>query len=474
MAHVRSPVLSGSWYPAQPEALGRDVDRYLAAADTNKRPAGRLRVAVVPHAGYTYSGAVAGALYGLLRGEAIARVFLLAPCHHRGRMPHIALSDADAFATPLGEVPLDRSAVARLAQHAPFVVDEGAHRDEHAVEIQLPFLQRSLAPGFQIVPLLVPPLDKTRREEASAALAAERRGGDLVLVSTDFTHYGARYGYVPFQDEVPERLEQLDSGAILRVLRHDADGLVAYGQETGITMCGLAATALAISGAAPTGYEAELVDYARSGDRDGDYSLSVSYASILISSTELTTEEREFLLELARKAVESAVHGRSAPDPVALARERGMELTPALREKRGAFVTLKREGQLRGCIGYIEPISALTDAVVDNARSAAVGDPRFPPVTPAELSGLHLEISALTPLRDVASPEEIVVGRHGILLRKGDARAVFLPQVAVEQEWDRDTTLSHLARKAGLSRDSWRSGAEFAIFEAEILEELPA
>jgi len=472
MTHVRPAVLSGTWYPGSPEELRRTVDGFLAAADPQRRPAGRPRIGVVPHAGYVYSGATAGKLYGLLRDPAIRRIFLLAPSH-RAPLAAIALSDADAFATPLGEVPVDRGAVARLARHPAFTVDDAVHRDEHAVEIQLPFLQRSLEPGFCIVPMLVPALNAPRREEADAALRAERRDGDLVIVSTDFTHYGASYGYIPFHDDVPRQLEQLDSGAILRVLGHDADGLVTYGRETGITMCGLDAAALAISGAPPAGHEAELVDYTRSGDKTGDFDLSVSYAAILLASQALTSAESAFLRDLARRAVVAAVRDEKTLDPEEAIRASGMEASEALRQPRGAFVTLTRRGQLRGCIGYIQPIAPLAEAVATNARSAAVGDPRFAPVGEAELADLHIEISALTPLRKVDGPEEIVVGRHGILLAKGSAQAVFLPQVATEQGWDLATTLTHLARKAGLPADGWKSGAEFTIFEAEILEEPP-
>jgi AmmeMemoRadiSam system protein A len=132
------------------------------------------------------------------------------------------------------------------------------------------------------------------------------------------------------------------------------------------------------------------------------------------------------------------------------------------------FVTLHRQGRLRGCIGYIEGIKPLAEAVVDNGRSAAVGDPRFAPVTAGELDQLEIEVSALTPLRPVSGPEDIEIGRHGIVLAKGGRRAVFLPQVAPEQGWDLTTTLGHLALKAGLGPDGWQEGARFEVFEAEV------
>lgn len=184
--------------------------------------------------------------------------------------------------------------------------------------------------------------------------------------------------------------------------------------------------------------------------------------------TPLSTAQRLFLKELAKQTVAAAVNETPAPDQLALAAEHGLDLKSGLMDHRGAFVTLTRRNQLRGCIGYIEGIKPLVDAVMDNARSAALNDPRFMAVTPAELPGLDLEISALTPLRDVAGHQNIQIGRHGILLNKNGRRSVFLPQVAPEQGWDLPTTLTQLALKAGLAADAWRQDTQFQVFEAEV------
>ena len=282
MNAVRTPVLAGSWYPASPADLGAEVAGYLAGADPSRRPAGRALIALAPHAGYTYSGPVAGRTLGLLAGDPPDRIVILAP-NHRVAIDRLALSGAGAYATPLGEVPVDTAARDRLADLAPFAVDDRAHAHEHAIEIQLPFLQ-SLWPDhdFSILPLLVTRLAPDLRAEATAALAELRDDRTLLLVSTDFTHFGADYGYLPFREDIPASLEKLDTGAILRVLGADAEGLREYGDRTGITMCGLEAAALALETGLPGGYEAALIDYARSADRDGDFSRSVSYAGVLV------------------------------------------------------------------------------------------------------------------------------------------------------------------------------------------------
>jgi hypothetical protein len=280
---TRPATLAGTWYPADPGQLALLVDGFLAGADPSLRPAGRPLIGLTPHAGYTYSGPVAGRLFGLLRDAPPRRLVILAP-NHRARLTRPALSGAAAYATPLGAVAVDTAAVARLAAGGALVIDDRAHRDEHAIEIQLPLAQRCW-PGAcpAIVPVLVPHLDEAMRTAAAAALAAELDDGTLLLVSTDLTHYGAAFGFAPFAGDIAAEVERLDAGALLRVLAGDGPGLLGYGRQTGITMCGLEAAALALACGLPPGFESALLGYARSGDRDGDYSRSVSYAAALIA-----------------------------------------------------------------------------------------------------------------------------------------------------------------------------------------------
>lgn len=535
MERVRPATLAGTWYPGRSRELAAAVRGYLeddspdaaaelapflppvvrgtagGAADAPAAPApaapappasaARPVLAVAPHAGYAYSGPTAGRIYRRLAPWRYDRVFILAPSH-RYRLSVVSVAGCAAYATPLGEAAVDQDVAGALAEAPGFSSVSAAHAAEHAEEIQLPFLQTLYGDGLRIVPLLVPRLTEAARAAAAAALAPFADGRSLFLVSSDFTHYGSAYGYVPFRDRIPARLAELDGGAIARILARDPLGLLAYEQRTGITMCGIDAAALALSVPLPVG-EGELVAYARSGDREGDYSLSVSYAGLLLAQADpaasaagaepagaaasgtagagaagtrdgaapLTDDERKLLLALARAVIEATAAGRASPAPAQFAAELGLPLTPALRQKRGAFVTLTSGGRLRGCIGTIEGIQPLAAAVADNAAAAASRDPRFHPVAVAELPRLRIEISALTALRPVADASEIEIGRHGIVLAKGRARAVFLPQVAPEQGWNRETTLDHLAMKAGLPPDAWRVGARFQVFEAEVFAE---
>lgn len=193
----------------------------------------------------------------------------------------------------------------------------------------------------------------------------------------------------------------------------------------------------------------------------------------MTGSDRLSPETLRFLPPLARAVIETAVAGEAVPDDpsAAVAESLGLARPPALDEPRGVFVTLTSDGRLRGCIGTIAGVASLARGVRDNALSAAFKDPRFLPVTADELPGLAVEVSVLTPLREVAGWRDVEIPRHGVVLTKGGRRAVFLPQVAAEQGWDRDATLSHLAAKAGLDPDAWRDGATFSVFEAQIAHE---
>ncbi len=177
----------------------------------------------------------------------------------------------------------------------------------------------------------------------------------------------------------------------------------------------------------------------------------------------LSTEEKEFLIKIARETLESYVKNKKIP--------KFKIPFDTLKSNAGAFVTLNKNHQLRGCIGDILPRKPLFQSVIDNAVNSCSTDPRFPPVTLAELKDIHVEITVLSPPVKVDSYKDIIIGKHGVILRKGYNGAVFLPQVATEQGWDLETTLTYLSRKAGLSPDGWKKGATFEIFTGIIIKE---
>lgn len=284
MTMVRRPALSGTWYPADPKELAASVDAFMAKADPAQMPAGRPWLAISPHAGHAHSGAVAGHLFGLLGHWPPENVFILAP-NHRLAIHEIALPEESAFATPLGEVPVNTTLVEQIALKSGFSKNPAAHAQEHAIEIVLPFIQRTWADSIPaIVPMLVPMSSLDDLTRAGRVIKQIVSPNDLILVSSDFTHYGSAFGFVPFTEDVPMSIERLDAGAILKVLAGDANGLFEYGQQTGITMCGMPACCVALGDGPPESYEAALLNYGRSADKDGDYSFSVSYASLILTN----------------------------------------------------------------------------------------------------------------------------------------------------------------------------------------------
>ncbi len=469
---IHSP-LAGTWYAANADALRAEIAGYLAAAPTSSLDT--VCALIVPHAGYRYSGRVAAHGYRAVQGGAYRRVILLATSHRIPLPDAAGLPEADAFLTPLGRVPLDTACMARL-RTAPWFKNLGpSATGEHSAEIQMPFLQTVL-PGVPLVPIIVGQLeDEAALQGIADTLRKEIDDHTLVIASTDFTHFGRSFDYVPFTENIEENLRALDLGAEAFIRAKDLAGFRAYCRKTGATICGRDGVSLLLA-LLPARAQPTLLAYDTSGRMTGSFDHSVSYVCEAITGSwkeeptqdALDAADRAALLQLARETLNYYFeHGK---EPVA-PQDVGVTPTPGMYRILGAFVTLKERGELRGCIGEIQPRRPVYQAVMEHAVDSAVRDPRFPPVTAPEVTGLAIEISALAPPHEVASYRDIVLGRHGIVLRKGWAQAVFLPQVAPEQGWNLEQTLNQLARKAGLPANGWREGTRFDVFEAMVFGE---
>lgn len=479
---VLGPTVAGSWYPRDRNALERMVDDLLEPVGRPEEDPDSVLALVEPHAGFVYSGRVAGAGFARVRGGRPHRVVLLGPSHHAG-FAGGAVPEAEAYRTPLGDVPLDLEAARQLSRTPRFRMDDSLFLREHSLEAEIPFLQRVLAPGFELVPVLVGGgTDSATAWQIAESLRPLLGAGTLVVASSDFTHYGPRFDYVPFDEGVPERIRALDYGAIDRILHLDVTGFDDYLARTGATVCGRHALDVLLR-LLPARAPVEVAAYDTSGRITGDWENSVSYASLVVRRTEaIDPVSRALLLRLARAAVLDSVERGGT-----LERLRASFPVPeALQGRRASFVTLRRSeplggpkggstapGELRGCIGSTEADEPLYLNVIRNAGAAALEDPRFSPLTASELDAITIEISVLTPLRAIAHPAAIVLGRHGVALEARGGRALFLPQVAVQQRWDLTRLLQNLARKAGLPRDAWRS-ARLAVFETESFGERPS
>lgn len=276
-ASVRPSALKGSWYPASREALRKQVDGFLGSVPQSV--AGQRIVGMIsPHAGYVYSGEVAAWGYKNLIGLPFRRVVLMAPSHY---VPFegVSIPRVDFYETPLGKVRLDKEACESLLEMPLFGSVPNAHRREHAVEIQLPFLQRTLK-SFDLVPLVVGLLKEEEYLAVSEELKRLQGPDTLFIASSDFTHFGPRFGYVPFAEDFRENIARLDHGAIDLILKRDWQGFLAYKGRTQATICGFRPIAILLK-ALPSGVSGQLLRYSLSGDMTGDYTNSVSYASIV-------------------------------------------------------------------------------------------------------------------------------------------------------------------------------------------------
>ena len=455
---VRPPAVAGSFYPADAQQLAAMVDDFIARA----KPAQvqDLVAIVAPHAGYTYSGPVAGYSYALLKGRKIARVVVIAPSHYEA-FGFSSVFDGEAYSTPLGQVPVDRAFAAKLAAGGHLIRLSGQghtpteDRREHALEVQLPFLQRALAGPFQIVPIVMGNQSYEACRTLGLALAKLIQGTDtLIVASSDLSHFH------PYDDAV-----KIDRKTLNAIEEWDYLSMSRNFERQVWEACGGGPIIAAMIASERLGaHQAKLLKYANSGDSTGDHSRVVGYGAVAITKAAAVTENRftlgkkdqEKLLAIAKKSVETAVREGKYFEMDAAGGD-------ALTQERGAFVTLRENGDLRGCIGYVAPVKPLSITVRDVAALAAVRDPRFPAVSADELRLLEYEISVLSPLRRVLDVNEIRVGEHGLLIKKGEDEGLLLPQVATGEKWDRITFLQHTCLKAGLPKDTWRN-ADTDIF----------
>ncbi len=478
--------LAGTWYPGTEQAiraLAEKWERTIAEEDAGGESAApaKSNVLLLPHAGWAYSGEVAWRAARLVRGAGFRRVVVLAPSHRAWIENRLVAPESDAVETPLGEIKVDREWIDRLALLAPVLRSDRLHAAEHSAQIEYPLLQLALGKGFAVAPLVMGAFGGDQMGMCVRALARLVDDRTLLVLSSDFTHYGEDFSYAPYGtkggEDVRAKTAAVDAEAFAFMSRRDADGFAAYIRKTGATICGHVPIELALR-AFPGGSSLSRLAYATSSDADRDFTRFVCYTAAAgrvewpgEGTTVLGADARAYLLRLARESMESAVRAGGASFPRRAADMR--DAPSAALAKMGAFVTLndRATGALRGCIGEILPMRPLAEAVAARAVDSALRDPRFSPVSERELGNLRVEVSALTPPKPVASWRDIVLGRDGMTLEKGNAFAVFLPQVAPEQGWDLPTTLSYLSQKAGLSADAWREGAKFETFQAEVFHE---
>lgn len=459
---VRRPAVANQFYTGNTAELRKEIEKYISAGSSLKDSP---PIIISPHAGYAFSGAVAGIGFATI-DKTVNKVILIGPSHHK-YFSGISIPDVDAYETPFGKIQLNKKDIKKLRSNSMVHAHEDAHSSEHCLEVQLPFLQVILS-DFTIVPIITGNI-KSPAEVADLVypLINEKT---LVVISTDFSHFH------------PSReAKKIDARSIETILKNDPTGF--------IDACGETPIRIAMFLSKKMNLTPKLLDARNSSETAPQYSTDgrvVGYASIVYlpsgnrtsekpesveagrtSTANLSEEDKDFMLKLARHALNRAVKGEEPPSP--------KDIPAVAQEFCGCFVTLTKHGSLRGCIGYIEGVKPLYQAIIDNAKNAALGDPRFPNVVPDELDDIKVEVSVLTkpePFDYTGTDnllDKITPNKDGIILRKGTRQSTFLPQVW-DQIPDKVTFLEHLAMKAGLGRNEWKD-AQYKKYQAIHFEE---
>ena len=462
---VRPAAAAGQFYPKDAGEIRSQIKGYLDKAKVMEME-GKLRILIAPHAGINYSGATAGWGFKQLKEQSYSRVILLGSSH-KVSLNKAAVFSQGEWQTPLGSVKVDEDWAKRLLDGKQIVANTEAHEEEHSLELELIFLQEVLS-EFEIVPILLGQPNEELTELLAQKIAWLMDEQTLLVISTDLSHYPLMETAAEVDKQVIEAIltgkqKELET-TVARLEAEDYPQLDTCACGLDVLRVGLRVAELLEIG------DFELFKYENSGEVGGDVNQVVGYATIggysqKLPSNQLSEAVQEEALELARETVETYLEQGEVPS-----------ITPENQELNrplGAFVTLRKQGQLRGCIGSFEPDKPLFQVIQDMVIAAAIKDQRFSPVTAVELEEIEIEISVMTPKRKVDSWEEIELGRHGVVLEKGERAGTFLPQVAEETGWSKEEFLSQLcSQKAGLDSDCYQdSGVNLYVFEAQIFEE---
>ncbi|HEX74626.1 MAG TPA: MEMO1 family protein [Dehalococcoidia bacterium] len=398
---IRNPAVSGQFYPASPSQLKVMIESMVDEEAVKEEVIGM----VSPHAGYIYSGWVAGAVMSKIKFK---DTFIIMGPNHTGLGKPCSIMTEGAWKTPLGEVEIDSElGKSILATSSYLQEDYAAHQYEHSIEVQIPFLQY-FKPDIKLVPIILAYSSGAVYKEIGREIAKAIKDLNkevVIIASSDMTHY-----------EPQESAQRKDMQAIEAILDLNEDELLRRIDELDISMCGYAPTVSLISAAKELGAtSAELVKYQTSGDTTGDYSAVVGYAGIII-------KEMSAVVKLAKKTIETYVKEGKTPQPE--------ELTPEMRGRTGVFVSIHKFGALRGCIGTIEPNEKnVAEEIIKNAISSATRDPRFPPIAPTELKDLDYSVDVLTTPEPIDRQDQLDPKKYGVIVEAGMRRGLLLPDL---------------------------------------------
>ncbi len=475
---IREPAFAGQFYPADSSKLSKAIDYYLGDAEVLKTD--KPIALIAPHAGYVYAGQIIADAYNQAKNYTYDLVVILGTNHTTAGFDKIGIYPGIGFQTPLGTSEIDTALAQELIEsNKDCVYNEEVHSKEHSVEVQLPFIQH-LFPNAKILPVVIGTPDYemcTRFGKSLANLIKDKNA--LIAASSDLSHYPL------YQDAVRVDKNTLDAAVSLnpQKLKTVIQDQMGKGiNDLATCACGEGPILAAMAAAKELGAEnGAVVSYANSGSSlIGNKQKVVGYGAVIFSKNifkeeeakpetesedikfELNDNDKKILLSFARKTIKQYLETETLP----LARG----FNPVLEKNLGAFVTLRINGELRGCIGYMREDLPLCEVVGTMAIQSAFNDQRFYPLTREEFQKVEIEISVLTPAKPISNYTEIVLGRDGVVIKKSGRQAVFLPQVAAEMNWNREELLDNLCRKAGLLPGDWKD-AQLLTFQAEVFEE---
>ena len=462
LGQVRPATQANRFYTGDAEELENEVDSLLK--QHNSQVYDNLAALIVPHAGYYFSGNVAASAYMTIDAKKeYKRIFLLGPSHHEWLNGASVNTEADYYATPLGNVKVDHETAIELTKaDSIFAYHRSAHAQEHCLEVQLPFLQRKLGELPPIVPIIISTNDYYKLKRMADVLSPYFTDDNLFIISSDFSHYPSYEDACEVDANTGKAIETGNVDEFIATIEANANS---GKRNLATSACGeFAIVTLMLM--MDSQYDVKHLMYQNSGDIDNyDHSRVVGYHSFAIlrrdnTSLTLSDDEKKTLKGIAFQSIKDTLDGKSIAQPIFNPQFSIFNL------KCGAFVSLHKFGRLRGCIGHFGEDYPLHEIVAKMAYAAAFEDPRFMPVTSDELADIDIEISVLTPMRRIQSIDEFQLHRHGIYIKKGFRSGTFLPQVADEVNWTKEEFLGHCAQdKAGIGWDGWRD-AELYVYEA--------
>jgi AmmeMemoRadiSam system protein B/AmmeMemoRadiSam system protein A len=474
----RQPVAAGRFYSAGKDALLSDLSQLFKES---KKPDEKLKIRAIvsPHAGYVFSGKIAASAFSSIdRDYKYKNIFIIGSSHVMS-FDGASVYNSGDFITPLGRIFVNRDIANKLkSNNKVFDFPTTSHIQEHSIEVQIPFIQYYFTSKPSIVPVIIGTNNETTLKKIAEELRPWFTDDNLFIISSDFSHYPPYKEAIAADNTTAKGFISGNPQSFLKALKNNSlkniDGLAT-------SMCGwTSGLVLLFLSESNKNLEYKMLDYCNSGDTEyGDKERVVGYHAIALvekggkhettndnsHSFSFSEEEKRKMFEIARMSISSRLNNSKMP-------ELDSKLIPEkLKMNYGAFVTLKINGTLRGCIGRFISTDPLYEVIKASAISSAFEDPRFPALTKEEYFKTDIEITVLGPLQKITSPEEIILGKHGIYIKKDFRSGTMLPQVAIEQGWTVEQFLGYTSRdKAGIGWDGWKD-AELFVYEGVVLED---